>query len=136
MPTTILGRNLLVFTGATPVAISCQGEAELSVETEQQEAVCKDSGAWSEAVPGKNSWSIDLSNCVLQFDATNGITQIMDAFLNATKLKVAFTTGVTGDRRAKGDAYVTSISINAPVSGPATYNITFTGTGPLTYEVV
>lgn len=136
MPTTgtVLGKNLLVYTGTTPVVISCQGAGTLNMESDTTAAVCKDSGAWAEELPGRISWSIEISEALLAFDATNGINALVDAFRNRTVVTVYFSTGVTGDKRWKGSAYVTNLTVNAPIDGAASYNVTFSGKGELIYE--
>lgn len=138
MPTTgtVLGKNMLVSIGQPGVVISCQGDATLSVERSTNEAVCKDSGAWAQAIPGRASWTLEVSNALFAFDATYGYNQLYTAFANTTLVKVTFTTGVSGDKRFVGDAYVTNLSVNAPIDGATTYNITLSGYGSLTYENV
>jgi predicted secreted protein len=138
MPTTgtVLGKNMLVYTGSTPVAITCQGGFTINLQANTEEAVCKDSGAYTQQIPGRISWSIEVSEALLAFDATNGYTQLMTAFKAATRVDVQVSTGVTGDRRLRGEAYITNLSMEGGVDGPVKYNITFSGYGEPLWELV
>ncbi|MCR9252291.1 MAG: phage tail protein [bacterium] len=111
------------------VQVEDQTDSEISFELEMDDFTSKDStGNWKEFLPGLKSWS---GSCSGTYDptATEGADESIDDLIAGTALTVLFTTGTTGNRQWTGTAYITSANIQAPLTGPATYSISFQGTG-------
>lgn len=135
MPTTgaIMGHNLRMRIGAsTAVAIYAATECSLSIETDTVEINHKDnySANWKEIIPAASGWS-GSTNGLVYFDAANGIDDAIAAQIAKTKVKIEFSTAVTGDLKWSGDAYLTSCELSGSVGEVATYAVSFTGTGAL-----
>ncbi len=135
MPTTgpIMGHNLRIKIGTTtPAAIYAAKECKISISTDTTEINHKDnySSSWKEATASVNSWSGSTSGLVY-FDAANGIDDLIAFQIAKTKIKVEFSTGVSGDIKWTGDAYLTSAEVSASVGDVVSYSVSFTGTGAL-----
>lgn len=136
MPTTgpVMGHNLRMRVGTvTAVAIYAATECSINIETDTVEINHKDnySNNWKEIIPAANGWS-GSTNGLIFFDAANGIDDAISAQIAKTKIKVEFSTAVTGDLKWTGDAYITSCELSGSVGEVSTYAVSFTGTGPLT----
>lgn len=136
MPTTgaIMGHNLRIRIGAvTAVAIYAATECSLSIETDTVEINHKDnySANWKEIIPAASGWS-GSTNGLIYFDAANGIDDAIAAQIAKTKVKIEFSTAVTGDTKWTGDAYLTSCELSGSVGEVSTYAVSFTGTAALT----
>lgn len=131
MPTTgtVLAKNMKVYSGTN--AITCQLNASLSCSTNMFQTTCKDSAANSEFLPGAKEWSISGS-ANFSFDATFGFEDIWDLWNNQTSLTAVFQTGVTGDIKWSGTAYVEELNATSDgVDAAVEYDFTFRGTGTL-----
>lgn len=98
--------------GATPVTITCQTDAELSINNEMFDVTCKDSGQWKEVLPGMTSASIS-GTLFVAYDATNGHDEILTQAINQTRVNWIFGTGVSGDTKLSGDGYFTGTTITS-----------------------
>jgi len=138
MPTTgtVLSKNMKIYIGGTPVAITCQVNATLSQTKEMFQITCKDSGSVAENLPGTKSWSISGS-ANLAFDATYGIEELQTAYNSDTALSAVFQTGVTGDSKWSGDGHLSSLEITADGNDSAVeFSFEITGTGALTMATI
>jgi len=136
MPTTgtVLAKNMAIYIGA--VKITCQTNASISMETAMFNTTCKDSGAWGEQRPGTKSWSAS-GEANLAFDATYGFSQLFDAWTAGTAVTVVFQTGVTGDKKYSGSAYITSLELTSDGNDTAvTFSFELQGVGPLVEATV
>lgn len=113
------------------ISIACSTQATLSGTNEQIETTCKDNDGAKTYLPGGTDWNI-TSTGIVKYDATRGVDDLGDAFLNKTALTVRYSTNVNGDSYYQGTATITSFSIDAPLNAPATWSVTFTGSGTLT----
>ncbi len=136
MPTTgtVLAKNMKLYVGAT--AITCQTDATLSMSTNMFETTCKDSGANASFFPGSKSWTAGGS-ANLAFDATYGLSELQEAWESQTALAVVFQTGVTGDEKLSGSAYISSLNISSSGNDEAvTFDYELQGTGALTKATI
>jgi hypothetical protein len=126
---TVLAKNMALYIGA--VKITCQVDTSLSMSTNMVQTTCKDSGADAAVLPGEKSWECSVSGN-LAFDATYGWSQLFAAHLAQTLLLVVYQTGVTGDKKITGSAYINSLSSNSSGNDEAvTWDAGLTGTGAL-----
>ena len=139
MPTTGIfnGTNLVVLVGTEVVAHSTS--CSLSVSADLPDATTKSSGGWAEEIAGLRNWSLTTDG-LATVDPTGVDFVVGDIFTslnNRTKVTVKFTTvsgstPVVGDLYWSGEAFVESLDVTADMESPATYSVSFTGTGVLT----
>lgn len=113
----------------TPVSITCQTNAELSINNEMFDVTCKDSGQWREVIPGQSTATLS-GELFVAYDASNGHDEILTDLIAQNKLEWVFGTGVTGDTRLSGQGYFSSASISAPGQNEGvsmSFEITVTG---------
>lgn len=114
---------------STPVSITCQTNAELSINNEMFDVTCKDSGQWREVIPGQSTATLS-GELFVAYDASNGHDEILTDVIAQNKLEWVFGTGVTGDTRLSGQGYFSSASISAPGQNEGvsmSFEITVTG---------
>ena len=135
MTTSIVSTNSLkFFVGSTPVAISCQVDATLTITNATRSIECKDSGGgqFTEALYGQTSWAISGSG-LLSYDGTFSVSELTGLALARTISPVVLGTGTSGDQKLSGSVIWTQIEIgSAGVNGNCTVSYTATGTGTLT----
>jgi predicted secreted protein len=115
--------------GATPVTITCQTNAELTINNEVFDVTCKDSGQWKEVLPGMTSASIS-GELYVSYDAANGHDELMTLALAQPRVNWIFGTGVSGDTKLSGDGYFTSNGITSSGNNEGvtmSYEITVSG---------
>lgn len=136
MPTTgkLNGTDLKLYidtaNGTTWVEIGCASSATINLETEMIEASCKGDDGWSDAVPGRRNWSIDVEGLVI-YDNAHNSEEFMDIFLGKTKCALRWTTAETGDMQWTGSAFMTSYSETAAYEEIASYSASFQGVGAI-----
>ena len=147
MSTVINGTDLMVFVEGVSIAYATNHTLSISVETTDTSAKSKDNAAaaWATVKPKTMSWSMTSENLYSE-DATAGKTYTqLRALMNAgTKVNLVFcvkdedtatsvpTAGWTpGASTMAGEAYITSLDLNAPDDDNSTFSVSFTGTGAL-----
>ena len=76
---------------------------------------------------------------LIQYDlkaTVNGNIELFDLWRNATKIRLAWTTGQDGDYIYYGDAYITSLEESAGLNEVATFSVSFEGDGDITKALV
>lgn len=118
--------------GATPVTITCQTNAELSINNEMFDVTCKDSGQWKDVLPGMSSFSLS-GELYVAYDSANGHDEILIQTLAQTRVNWIFGTGVSGDTKLSGDGYFTSNTITSSGTNEGvTMSYEITGSGAIT----
>ena len=97
----------------TEVAVTCQTNAEFSINNEVFDVTCKDSGQWREVIPGQSTATLS-GELFGAYDSANGHDEILDDIIAQTKIGWVFGTGVQGDTRLSGLGYFNSASVSAP----------------------
>ena len=113
----------------TEVAVTCQTNAEFSINNEVFDVTCKDSGQWREVIPGQSTATLS-GELFVAYDSANGHDEILDDIIAQTKIGWVFGTGVQGDTRLSGLGYFTSASVSAPGQNEGvtmSFEITVTG---------
>jgi TP901-1 family phage major tail protein len=124
----IRGQVLAWSVGGTQ--IEDQTEGEISFEADMDEVTTKDStGNYKEFLPGLKGWSGSLSGNYDPLETVEGADDAIDDIIAGTSLTVLFATATATNRQWTGTAFVSSVSLTAPLSGPATYSIQFQGSG-------
>lgn len=131
--TKINGTSFLLYNGTN--AYAAAKSHTLSVSSETMDVTTKDSAGWKEILPALKSWSVDVEGLVA-FDNNFNYESLLDALTNRTLLSVKLQTLTVGDERFKGDVYVTSVELNAPLEDVISFSCSFEGTGALTHETI
>jgi predicted secreted protein len=139
MPTTGIfnGTNLVVLVGSEVVAHSTS--CSLSVSVDLPDSTTKNSQGWADHIGGLKSWSLTTDGLatVDPTGATYIVGDIFTALAARTAVTVKFTTVSTGSTVIAGDlywsglAFIESLDVTADMESPATYSVSFTGTGAL-----
>lgn len=129
----VKGNSLLLYVGST--AIACTTDAAFSFNRKTIDATCKDNDGAEQILPGGTGGSFTMSG-IWRFDASYGVDDLADIFLNSTKVTIKYSTEVTGDFYLQADAYITDFSGKAGLNAVADYSATFTITGTITKAVV
>ena len=127
------GTNLLVYVNG--VAVAHATSHTLNVNAEMIDATTKSSAGWKDVLPGLKDWSIDAEG-IVAWDATEGVSQAFADITGRTQVTVKFSMEVTGDKRYTGTAYVSTLSMSAPLEDVITYSLSFAGDGAITEETV
>ena len=127
------GTNLLVYVNG--VAVAHATSHTLNVNAEMIDATTKSSAGWKDVLPGLKDWSIDAEG-IVAWDATEGVSQAFADITGRTQVTVKFSMEVTGDKRYTGLAYVSTLSMSAPLEDVITYSLSFAGDGAITEETV
>lgn len=90
-----------------------------------------------------SDWFIQYKNDISEWSLTcDGLISIgnydykdmLDAHLNRTKITVRFYIGTTSVNQVYGFGYITSLTLNGPVEGVATYSVSIQGVGPYSFS--
>lgn len=147
----IKGSMLMVFADGNPIAFATSHS--ISFTTNTSEVSTKDHGLYPSVIVNSQSWEVSAEN-LASADSINHLFSILEKTKNGTPvtLKFAKPSGATwnekgivgseggtgnwapGDVLAQGDAYLTSMSLNAPAGDNATISATFTGIGAFTLD--
>ena len=113
----------------------------LSLSIDAPDASTKQSGGWADEIGGQRSWSVTtdgLSTVEPGALATYVSTdELMILAAARTAVTVMFTTVSSGSTVNSGDVYwsgqafIESVDITADMENPATYSVSFKGTGAL-----
>lgn len=128
--------------------LTCQMDATLSLSQEfETEEACKpdyasgsvaDGVSWQQQTAGDKSWEITGSGKV-EDSFTHTTALALDQHMIESDDPIEVTFGTVDSTGAvitySGSAYISSFTINAPTSGAATYDYTFTGNGAITRVV-
>lgn len=124
--------NLIFYVGSTPVAVTCQTDASLTITNATRETSCKGSGQWTEKLYGQTSWS-GKGSALVSYDGTFNHDELVDLAIARTLSPVVFGTGVSGDTKLSGTVIWENVTVNSPgLNENATIEYSFIGTGALT----
>lgn len=141
------GSLLMLFIDGYPIAFATSHS--ISFTTNTSEVSTKDHGLYPSVIVNSQSWEVSAENLA----SADSINQLFTV-LNKTKAQEAVTlkfakpstykdAGIVGNTNAnwepgdiiaQGQAYLTSLSINAPAGDNATISATFTGIGEFTLD--
>lgn len=148
----IKGKKLMVFIKKEntykSIALSTNHTLTLSASTSDLAVKSKDQSkgkSWTDSEIDQMSWTVSSESLVGTGEG-QGFGDIMDLYLKGEKVELVFD-GVTADgapvggfspaasgddfQGLKGQALITSLTLNAPLEDNGTYTVEFTGTGPL-----
>ena len=117
--------------GASYNAVGSSTSASLSLSMDTRETTNKGDGGWRTLLESTKSWTVEAEQFFIM-DATLGPDELSDIITNRTLCKIKFSTETIGDTLWIGDAYLTSLSVDAPLEDSSTISLSFEGTGVLT----
>lgn len=117
--------------GTEPIAYSTS--ASVSFNLDLRDITTKDSLGWQENAGGLKSFEMS-TDALVDFTADLSFQEFWLDYKDRTEVTVRFSERETAgtDRYWEGNAYVTSLSLDAGVEENATYTVTFTGTSTAT----
>lgn len=145
----IKGSMLMVFIDSYPIAFATSHS--ISFTTNTNEVSTKDHGLFPSVIVNSQSWEVSAEN-LASADSINQLFTILEKTKNGTPVTLKFakpsnwndqgivgsegaaSNWAAGDIIAQGDAYLTSLQLNAPSGDNATISATFTGIGAFTLD--
>jgi len=117
--------------GQEPIAHSTS--ASISFSADLRDTTTKDSDGWQTNLTGLKSFELS-TDALVDLNADLDFQEFWLDYKDLTEVTVRFAERVTGgnDRYWQGNAYVTSLSMDAGVEENATYSVSFTGTAAAT----
>lgn len=136
----IQGRLVLIKVGAAGSEKVLAGTLShsLKIGAEMQDATTKDSpGDWEEVIPGTKNGSFSVQG-VFDPDAATGegALDMFDILAAGTKVHLIFGPTASGSEVKEADAYVESLTEEAPLKDRTTYTVDFKATGAITRTTV
>lgn len=122
----IRGVDLLLYAGE--VKIGGQKNTSISMSADTLDASCKDSGDWYINISGPKQWSSSCDGVIYVNDA--GYKAAVNDFMDSAPIKAVFK-NETGTIHFEGEAYITSLDLDAPYEDLTTYSIELVGAGKL-----
>jgi len=126
----INGTDLLVYVAT--VAVSHSTNCTINITAATVNVSSKDSSKWTDKLESIRDWNGSCDGMVA-LDATKGIEELWGAMNANASVAIKFATADADDRFFSGTAYITALSVTAPHEGPATYSMSFEGTGKLAF---
>lgn len=118
------------------VASSTSGT--FSGELETIDATSKDSDGARQILVSAISWSMSVEGLIQYNDSTNKVRsgELFTLWKNKTKIRVAWSTGKTGDTFYWGDGFITSYEESAGLNEVATFSVSIEGDGDINTDSV
>tara|TARA_R100001163_G_scaffold57445_1_gene45380 strand:- start:247 stop:681 length:435 start_codon:yes stop_codon:yes gene_type:complete len=136
------GTDLGVYIGGTLVAYSTN--ATININHSPRSTTNKESSGYEENMEGLRNWDVSVDALYAWLDPSGSaisnetLSEIFTGYW-ATRAKFSLTFGTTGsttgDTKYVGDAWLTSVSLTAPLEDTATFSASFQGTGALTQTI-
>ncbi|UZS00267.1 hypothetical protein [Chondrinema litorale] len=115
--------------------LGCQTDGNVSLETSEIEAVCKDDGNYSDALPDTNSATIDVS-ALVNYEADLNWAEICAIYAAQTICELTVSTDVVGEPEDVYVAFLTSAAKGFPVEGISQIDTSWKVKGAPTFGTV
>jgi len=117
--------------------ISCETSCEFNFEADMKGASPVDAGRWKEVIPAVRSWNVTVNAGLLIQAAGASAGTVLSAYLTGEEVIIRFAVKDTLMPAfiLEGKAYVNSGTISASVNSKASWNCSFTGSGPFTADI-
>ena len=128
------GSDILLYDADTDFPLMCQKSVTVTLNDSMIDATCKQSGGYSESLPGLRDFSF-TADALVDFDegATDiGITTLYASYNSRVPINIAIANPVIPQGYYIGLTYINSIEVNAPMEDVATYTVSFSGTYTIT----
>ena len=113
------------------VALGCSNSFDLNENMAEIDTTCNDSAGWKDVLPGLRDWSVSADGIVTLGGATSA-EYLHGLVTNRTQVNLKMSTDVSGDAYWHGSAYITNLTITAPMEDKVTFSCSFVGDGVLT----
>jgi len=137
----INGTKFGVYAAGTKIAYATS--ASISMNHNLRDTSTKDSGGWRDQLEGQRDWEVSVEGMLLFVDSSGGaiagltMNELFTSYIaTRTEVTVKFSTEVTGDVEWSGQAFLTSLSADAPNEDSSTWSGSFSGTGALAQATV
>lgn len=136
----INGTKFGVYAGSTKIGFATS--ASLSINHNLRDTSTKDSGGWRSQLEGQRDFEVSVEGMVIFATASGAIADLtVDELYTTyiatrTEFTIKFSTEITGDYKWSGQAFMTSLSMDAPNEDSSTFSASFSGTGALTQAQV
>lgn len=124
------GTDLLIFVDGNAVAHSTS--CTLTINQNQVDSTDKDSSRWDEFINGQRSWTVDCDGLVDYSTSVNSNELFDGGITTNSTVTLIFSTAVSGARYYSGTANVSSLTETGELDSPASFSVSFQGTGALT----
>lgn len=131
----ILGSNLALYYRAGSnnyVPFAASTSCSMTSNTSQVEVTNYNSDWFREYKMDVLDWSVSIDG-LITIDTVD-YKDLLDFQLNRTRIVVRFSAIGLKQNMFFGRAYITNVSLSAPVEGVATYSVAVTGAGPYTFN--
>ena len=128
------GSDILLYDADTDFPLMCQRSVTITLNDSMIDATCKQSGGYSESLPGLRDFSF-TADALVDFDegaSDIGITTLYTSYNQRLPINIAIANPVIPAGYYIGLAYVESIEVNAPMEDVVSYTVSFTGTFEIT----
>lgn len=122
----ILGKNIIVAIGSTPIA--CAKSGSLNEQKDMLSVASPTSGKWKENLPGRREWSVSVDALIT--NTAENLNTLQSAYDNDTLITLRIYDTQYGYNRT-GTAYIQSLNVVVQVGSLAKLTATFVGTGSL-----
>jgi hypothetical protein len=136
------GRNLVIYWNGVPVGCSKTASIEITTSTSDSTTKCDVVGGvlWANNTPQKNSFTITDNGMVPVLTSAGMATEKSIRFFQTAQIQqvkgyATVIDSTTGDILG-GDVWVTSSKLTGETESDQTYDVTLTGTGPLSLVAV
>jgi len=137
----INGTKFGVYAAGTKIAYATS--ASISMNHNLRDTSTKDSAGWREQLEGQRDWEVSVEGMLLFVDSSGGaiagltMNELFTSYIaTRTEVTVKFSTEITGDVEWSGQAFLTSLSADAPNEDSSTWSGSFSGTGALAQATV
>lgn len=132
----VSGRKASVKFGASTSALNQIGEAsdfEVQIAHSDIDATSRDSSGWNESIAGQRSWTATAKAFYLRGDtAQKAIRNMLSTSGNTAKYWSFQPSTATG--KWVGSGWITNYKVGGSHDKPFLFDVSFKGTGPVTYS--
>ena len=113
------------------VFISCEVSSEFNCNVDMLPASAIDSEGWKEFIQGIRSWTVNVSGQLLVEAVGADFKTLMNAVYTRLPVFVIWGTrpSATSQMSISGDAFPMNLNATGASKGPASWNVSFQGTG-------
>ena len=123
------GTSMLLYVDS--VSLGYSNSFDLNVNVAEIDVTSKDSGGDKDILPGLRDWSVSADG-IVALDSTTNAEYLHGLVTGRTQVNLKMSTETSGDGYWHGSAYVTNLTITAPMEDKVTFSCTFVGDGALT----
>lgn len=111
-------------------------ECSMTMEANLFEVTSKESGGYAEYLSGLRNITYSASG-LTDYQATNkDMADLFAAYEARAAVSIVWTNAVTGDKKVTQNAFITSITNDAPMEDKASYTLELQGTGAPTIATI